>query len=123
MRAPHPAFTSPPPCNRDRPQHNSEQGNRAGKRTAHPRRPAAPGARRPEYILHPRMAIRRRHHRRVDVDRVGSASLRRRRVCDCRGGGNGAQGVTSEEDEREARRGDRDRASVGCRVALHRRHV
>jgi hypothetical protein len=48
------------------------------------------------------MAIRRLQDCRVDIYSVFSAGLRGRRVGGGRGGGDGAERLTGEEDEREA---------------------
>ena len=117
------SLSLPPLCNRDCAERSSEQGEQTGYRSAQRQRAAAPGARSAAYVLHARVAIRRREHRRVDIDRVGCACLRG--CCECGGGGGGdiAERGAGEEDEGEARCGYGHGAGGGGCVTWHSRHV
>jgi hypothetical protein len=111
------------PRDRDGSQRSSEDNERARHRASPRRRIATtPRARSASHVLHTRMAIRRREHRRVDIDSIDSACLRAR--WEGEGGGGGDSGVgAGEEDEREAWGGHGYGTYVRRSVAWDRRHV
>ena len=109
------------PRDRDRAQRSSKQDERARHRASPRRRIATPRARSAFHVLHTRMAIRRREHRRVDIDSVDGARLRARREGDS--GGRGDSGVAGKEDECEAWCGYRYGTYASRSVAWNRRYV